>query len=154
MAILVGEYIIRFIANNILYCSEVRVLGEREDMLVQAGKQLRDLRTKTTKSVYKVAKAIHISGNYLSEIERGIKEPSDLVLESISNYYGIEKAELFSLYNRIAPTETSVLLNNPNFRKTITQVSMDDRLTDDDRALLYKEFHKLYESIADKKERK
>ena len=130
------------------------VLGEREDMLVQAGKQLRDLRKKTTKSVHKVAKDVHISGNYLSEIERGIKEPSDLVLESISNYYGIEKSELFSLYSRIAPTETNVLLNNPNFRKTITQVSMDERLTDDDRALLYEEFHKLYESLADKKESK
>ncbi|MPN42560.1 hypothetical protein SDC9_190117 [bioreactor metagenome] len=110
------------------------------------------MRNKRNESVHKVAKAVHISGNYLSEIERGLKEPSDVVLDSLADYYECDKAELFSLYGRIPPEETNLLLKNPPFRKILTQLSLDDRLTDDEKDKLSTEFHKLYTSFIKGKE--
>lgn len=127
-------------------------MKNKEPKLLNAGEKLRDLRNKRNESVHKVAKAVHISGNYLSEIERGLKEPSDVVLDSLADYYECDKAELFSLYGRIPPEETNLLLKNPPFRKILTQLSLDDRLTDDEKDKLSTEFHKLYTSFIKGKE--
>jgi transcriptional regulator with XRE-family HTH domain len=127
-------------------------LSLREDTLANAGEQLKKLRARTKQSLFKIAKAVHISGNYLSEIERGLKEPSDVVLESISDCYNVERTNLFALYGKIAPIEKNVLLDNPTFRKTIVQISTDKRLTEDERTQLYKEFSNLYASLINKKD--
>jgi len=52
-----------------------------------AGEKLKKLRNERNESVHTVGKAVDISGNYLSEIERGLKEHSDNVLEKVANYY-------------------------------------------------------------------
>lgn len=123
------------------------LVTEKESMLIKAGEVLKEIRTGKGKSVHKVAKAIHISGSYLSEIERGLKEPSDVVLEAIAKYYETDMAFLCSLYGRIAPAETNLLLNNPSFRKVVTQMSIDERLTDEEREHIGKELHKIYEKL-------
>ena len=43
----------------------------------EAGEKLKALRKNTKLSIFKVAKKVHISGNYLSLLERGINAPSD-----------------------------------------------------------------------------
>lgn len=122
-------------------------MNDKEELLELAGIKLRRIRRFRGESVHKVAKNIGISGNYLSEIERGIKEPSDIVLESIANYYEVNISKMFSLYNRIAPLEKNVLLANPPFRKVVNQLFIDERLTDADKEHLYKEFLRIYEDF-------
>lgn len=129
-------------------------IGIREDMLLQAGKHLRSIRSKSSLSVHKVAKTMGISGNYLSELERGLKEPSDKVIEAISDYYEINSSALFAMYGRIAPIETDELLENPSLRQTIVKIASDDRLSEDEKAQLYAQLRKLYDSLVDKKENK
>lgn len=123
------------------------LLSEKELMLVKAGEKLKELRAKKGVSVHKAAKAVHISGNYLSELERGLKEPSDVVLESLSNYYNIDLSEIFSLYNRLAPAEANLLLNNPSLRKIVTQMSIDERIGTEEVESFAKEMHRFYKSL-------
>lgn len=118
---------------------------EKEAMLVKAGERLKELRSKTGLSVHKVGRATHISGTYLSAIERGVKEPSDTVLEALSEYYKVGKSELFSLYEKLAPAETTLLLDTV-FRRTIIQMSTDDRLTEEEKADIAKALAELYQS--------
>lgn len=125
----------------------VSLLSEKESMLVKTGEKLRELRTKKGESVHKVARAIHISGNYLSELERGLKEPSDIVLESLVNYYNADLSEIFSLYNRIAPAEANLLLKNPSLRKIVTQMSIDERIGTEEVESFAREMHKFYENL-------
>ena len=124
----------------------------REEMEI-AGEKLKGMRNETGKSVHKVAKAVHISGNYLSEIERGLKEPSDKVLGEVADYYetgATEKDKLFSLYKRIVPSERLTLLEVPEFRKMVTNISTDSRLTEDEKEQLYLQFSEIYENLANK----
>lgn len=114
---------------------------------MDAGKTLKELRNQRKLSVFKVAKEVHISGNYVSQIERGLKAPSDIVLHSLADFYGINKEELFSLYGRICEEPKSYILANPPFRRTITQISIDERLTDDEKNYLSEEIQKLYEDL-------
>lgn len=124
-------------------------MKNKESILIQAGKAIRKLRNL---SVHKVAKATHISGGYLSEIENGLKEPSDAVLESLADYYQVEKSELFSLYGKIAPAEATLLLDNPAFRKTIIQMSTDDRLTKEERDSIALALAELYQNMTEERE--
>lgn len=123
------------------------LLSEKESMLVKAGEKLKELRTKKGESVHKVARGIHISGNYLSELERGLKEPSDIVLESLVNYYNADLSEIFSLYNRLAPAEANLLLKNPSLRKIVTQMSIDERIGTEDVESFAREMHKFYKNL-------
>lgn len=125
----------------------VSLLSEKELMLVKAGERLKELRGKKGESVHKVARAIHISGNYLSELERGLKSPSDVVLESLASYYTADISEIFSLYNRIAPSEANLLLRNPSLRKIVTQMSIDKRIGTEDVESFAREMHKFYENL-------
>lgn len=127
-------------------------IGIREDTLLRTGKHLRAIRAKCNLSVHKVAKTMGISGNYLSELERGLKEPSDKVIEAISRYYDINSSALFAMYGKIAPIETDELLENPSLRQTIVKIATDDRLTEDEKTQLYEQLRKLYDGLVDKKE--
>lgn len=102
------------------------------EILAEAGIKLRDMRKKLNLSIYKVAKEIHITGNYLSLIERGKRSPSDEVLLNIASFYKIDKEEVFGMYNRVVPQSRYDDLNR-ELRQIITQISVDKRLTMEER---------------------
>lgn len=99
-----------------------------EENLRIAGEKLRELRSREGLSIYKVAKHIHISGNYLSLIERGKRSPSDEILLNIAEYYKVDINEIFDLYNRLPPDNKYNDLNQ-ELRGVITNISIDKRLT-------------------------
>ncbi len=128
-------------------------MGEDKPVLwADVGKFLRDLRAVRNQSVHRAAKQIHISGNYLSLLERGINAPSDEVLYSIADYYGLDHEELFAKYNRVTPEGKQLLKESKDLRKILTQLSMDDRITDEEKQLLSVQFYKLYEDLIRSKE--
>lgn len=101
--------------------------------LKNAGEKLRQLRKESKLSVFKVAKQIHISGNYLSLLERGINSPSDAVVFNLAEFYGLEPAELFKLYDRVAPPSNEQLIAIPSLKKIMTEISVDTRLTPEEK---------------------
>jgi transcriptional regulator with XRE-family HTH domain len=98
---------------------------------INAGNEIRKLRKKTKLSVFKVARNLNITGGYLSQIECGVRAPSDILLCAIAEYYGVDKSVLFNLYNKLNPNETEILLANPALRKLIIQLSMDNNFNED-----------------------
>lgn len=115
-----------------------------------AGDKLRELRKKTTFSVFKVAKQVHISGNYLSLLERGINSPSDTVLFNLSEFYGVEPSELFKLYDRVVPPNNEQLTAIPSLGKIMTQISVDDKLTSEEKEAFAKQVYKIANDLIDK----
>ncbi len=101
--------------------------------LKNAGEKLRQLRKESKLSVFKVAKQIHISGNYLSLLERGINSPSDAVVFNLAEFYGLEPAELFKLYDRVVPPSNEQLTAIPSLKKIMTEISVDTRLTPEEK---------------------
>ncbi len=73
---------------------EIRPQQEKTDLLSAIGETLRGIRTERGLTLRQVAEGAHVSISYLAEIERGEKDPSSRVLESIASGLDIEVSEL------------------------------------------------------------
>ena len=72
-----------------------------ENKWEEVGSFLRNERSRTGLSLFKVAKQVGITGNYLSLIERGIQAPSDVILVALGNFYNLDLEGLFNMYGRV-----------------------------------------------------
>ena len=74
---------------------------KKTDLLSAIGETLRTIRTENGLTLRQVAEGAHVSISYLAEIERGEKDPSSRVLESVAEGLGVEVGDLLL---RIAAT--------------------------------------------------
>lgn len=124
-----------------------------DEKFKQAGDRLRALRKETGQSIYKIAKKLNISGNYLSLLERGKQSPSDQVIYNIAEFYNIDSSELFSLYNKEDPGDAENIKNlNPHLREILTQLSIDKRLSESEKVALSENIKDLINEYLDSKE--
>jgi transcriptional regulator with XRE-family HTH domain len=80
---------------------EIHPPQSKMGLLSAIGETLRATRTERGLTLRQVAEGAHVSISYLAEIERGEKDPSSRVLESIAKGLGIEIGDLLL---RIAAT--------------------------------------------------
>jgi transcriptional regulator with XRE-family HTH domain len=80
---------------------EISPKPQKGDLLSAIGDTLRAERTEKGLTLKQVAEGAHVSVSYLAEIERGEKDPSSRVLESIARGLDVELSELLV---RIAAT--------------------------------------------------
>jgi transcriptional regulator with XRE-family HTH domain len=73
---------------------EIPQAKQRGDLLSAIGDTLRAERTERGLTLKQVAEGAHVSVSYLAEIERGEKDPSSRVLESIARGLDVELGEL------------------------------------------------------------
>jgi transcriptional regulator with XRE-family HTH domain len=75
----------------------MRPVRERTDLLAAIGETLRAERNDRGLTLRQVAEGAHVSVSYLAEIERGEKDPSSRVLESIAGGLGVDTGEILLL---------------------------------------------------------
>ena len=73
---------------------EISPAKQEGDLLSAIGDTLRAERTEKGLTLKQVAEGAHVSVSYLAEIERGEKDPSSRVLESIAKGLDVELNEL------------------------------------------------------------
>jgi len=73
---------------------EIPPAKQKGDLLSAIGDTLRAERTEKGLTLKQVAEGAHVSVSYLAEIERGEKDPSSRVLESIARGLDLELNEL------------------------------------------------------------
>lgn len=117
---------------------------------ITAGQKLRELRKKTKMSIFKVAKKVHISGNYMSLLERGINNPSDEVLFNLAEFYEIDPSELFTLYDRVPPPTNEQLKRMPSLRKIVTELSIDPKLSAQEKEQITNQLYEIANSLINK----
>ncbi len=105
---------------------------DKKEMWIQSGAKLKEIRKATGMSVFKVGRAIGMSGSYVSQFERGVCAPSDAALIALSDLYGVDKQKLFDLYGKIHNEEMDVLMQYPQLRKTIIELTSDPKVTKED----------------------
>lgn len=108
------------------------------------GSNLRKLRYDKNVSLFKAAREIGISGNYLSQIERGEKIPSEAVLHSIGKYYDMNETELFLSYGKVSKENIKAIMELPELMKIMTKISLDKRLDEDYKDSLANELLDVY----------
>ena len=116
---------------------------DKKELWKEAGAKLRDIRKATGQSVFKVGRAIGVSGSYISQVERGSCAASDAVLVALSDLYGVDKQTLFDLYKRIEDEEANRLMDNPMFRKVFTQLTTDNKPSQSEKHEIAKELERI-----------
>jgi transcriptional regulator with XRE-family HTH domain len=76
------------------------------------GETLRGLRMRQRRTLREVSATARVSLGYLSEVERGQKEPSSELLAAICNALDVELSELFAEVSQILRREEKLALNN------------------------------------------
>ncbi len=85
---------------------EIYPPSRKTDLLSAIGETLRAVRTERGLTLRQVAEGAHVSISYLAEIERGEKDPSSRVLESVAEGLGMETGTL--LLHVVATLEPDV----------------------------------------------
>lgn len=106
----------------------------------QAGAKLKELRKATKLSIFKVGRAIGMSGNYISQIERGERPASDAALIALADLYGVDQKELFALYGKLPNEEVNMIMKMPELRNLFIEVTGKKELSDQDRQEMLEEF--------------
>lgn len=73
---------------------DIHPKSQKGDLLAAIGETLRAERTGRGLTLREVAEDAHVSVSYLAEIERGEKDPSSKVLESIAGGLDVEISDL------------------------------------------------------------
>jgi transcriptional regulator with XRE-family HTH domain len=74
--------------------AEITPVKHKGDLLTAIGETLRAERSERGLTLREVAEGSHVSVSYLAEIERGEKDPSSRVLESIAGGLDMEISDL------------------------------------------------------------
>jgi transcriptional regulator with XRE-family HTH domain len=86
---------------------------QRGDLLSAIGETLRTERTERGLTLKQVAEGAHVSVSYLAEIERGEKDPSSRVLESIAAGLDVELSDLLvRIANSLQPAPVLPVANS------------------------------------------
>lgn len=112
---------------------------DKQELRKQAGQKLKEIRKGTGLSIFKVGRAIGVTGGYISQVERGLCSVSDAVLSSLADLYQVERGTIFDLYRRVENEELNAYLDNPAIRKTFTQITANKKLSEEDKTILLQE---------------
>lgn len=118
---------------------------------IKAGDYLRELRKRKGLSLLKVAREIGVSGNYISLIERGKRQPSMLVIHSLADFYNVDPQDICILYHIGYDGDVGNMIRNEALRRVLTQMSTDKHFTDDDLEIISKKLHDILDKEGFKK---
>ncbi|MCB1250125.1 MAG: helix-turn-helix transcriptional regulator [Acidimicrobiales bacterium] len=106
--------------------------GVREQ-LQSLGSFIRTQRKQAQMSLRDLAEATNVSNPYLSQIERGLHQPSMRVLKSIAVALNLSVETLLVRSGLLEPEDADDPLHQPDVE---TAILADERLSDDQRASL------------------
>lgn len=117
---------------------------------VIAGKKLQEYRKKTGLSVFKVGRQIGVSGSYISQVETGKRPASEGMLIAMAELYGVDKKELFGLYNKIPNDEINTIMQYPELRQLFLDVTSDANFNPSTLSKIIQEFKQMKNKYNDK----
>ena len=102
--------------------------------MIRIGPLVRELRERRGWSQDDLALAAHLSGGYLSKLERGVAQPSAAVLQKLALALGVPLADLYHAANLGHLLDRpSVALPDPALEVWVHQI---DSLPEQDRAII------------------
>lgn len=110
----------------------VRSLSERKEQavkLIEFGAYLYDLRDAKGLTLQLLADELNVSANYISELERGKKNPSDEMIQDIAEFFEIDEKDLFDIIGRIPLRVLEEIKKSPQLKESlqyIAELDMDD----------------------------
>jgi transcriptional regulator with XRE-family HTH domain len=120
---------------------------KEKDKLKEFGQFLFKLRMDSKMSLVDAGKSIGISANYLGELERGEKEPSDSVLRQIAECYEVPEESLFSILRRVPLGIKEEVEHSDELQALLAEIARNKDLSDEKKEALYRKVRCYYESL-------
>ncbi|MBC9786439.1 helix-turn-helix transcriptional regulator [Heliobacterium chlorum] len=121
-----------------------REKAEQMLRIADTGEYLRDLRLKKGITLAQLSDNVGVSINFLSELERGLKPPSDKLIEALSKFYQVESSEIYNRLGKIPESATDELEKNPQLNKMLSEINQNKKLTPKKKLELYQEMYDVY----------
>lgn len=139
------------IISTIMGGVDVRQIKEEN---VIAGAKLKEYRKQTGLSIFKVGRQIGVSGSYISQVENGKRPASDSMLVAMAELYGVDKKELFALYDKMPNDEISTIMQHPELRQLFLDVTNDKKFNPEKLSKVIEEFRLMAKEYEDEGEHK
>jgi transcriptional regulator with XRE-family HTH domain len=117
--------------------------------MVRTGDYLKELRTAKGYSLKDACDRLSLSTTYLSEIERGLKAPSDYLIRELAEFYGINENTLFDMLGKVPLAIIEELKSNANLKELILTVRNQKDLSDERKYEIYENLFRVYRSMID-----
>lgn len=115
---------------------------------VRYGKFLKQLRLNKGLTITNLGDLLGISGNYVSELERGMKVPSDHLIMKIAEFHGIDENEVFEGFGKVPLLVRQEFENNKSLQKALLEVAQSKKLSEEQKERIYDQaYHALRELI-------
>ncbi|MGG1916098.1 helix-turn-helix transcriptional regulator [Priestia megaterium] len=121
----------------------------RESQLIELGKKLKDLRKQKGLSLTEVGKAVDLSHNFLSEVERGKKQPSLEKIRLLANLYEINEDELFGIIDQIPLRAQELIENDKHLQDILSEAQRKFRKDPEKLETITKKIIKIYQDFLD-----
>lgn len=125
--------------------------GNKKKLLYDTGQWLKSLRQEKGQSLQETGKALSISTTYVSEIERGMKTPSDDLIGKISEYYTIDIDNLFQSFDKVPKLIRKSVTENGVLQKAILQIENKRDLSVTEKEEIYSELYETLQYLLHKK---
>ena len=128
---------------------------EKHQQLIRqydTGQYLLSLRTQKGLTQPKVGKALGISPSYLSEIEKGVRMPSDELIVEIASYYEISDNDLFQRYGKMPVLVRQEMREHPYLQDALAELRRlrkKGKITDEQSDKLLREITTIYKKHID-----
>ncbi|SFH22668.1 Helix-turn-helix [Desulfotomaculum arcticum] len=116
----------------------------------EAGELLQEKRAEKGCSLAQVGEIVGCSPTYLSEIERGLKLPSDILISKLARFYEMDETELFHKYRKIPLPAIEELEKNTALQKTLLEINKNKNLTEEQKHKLYDKLYDIYKDFVNK----
>ena len=125
---------------------EVKQRSEQAIRQIQTGGYLQKLRVEHNLRLIDVSNKINISPNFLSEIEKGKRIPSDSNIRKLAELYDVDEIKLFDMYGKIALSVKEELIENKGLQKTLILIK-ESGMSGEDKIRLYNGLYEGYKSF-------
>jgi transcriptional regulator with XRE-family HTH domain len=109
---------------------------------IKLGNELAKRRKSKKATLLDIGNVMGVSANYISEIERGLKVPSDKMIRQIADFYGYDEGDLFKKFGKIPLLTRETLEENPSINELIDEIGKRKDLSDDKKEEVIEELLK------------
>lgn len=121
----------------------VRVLSRENEF----GQYIAQLRANSGFSIAQLAARVGVNSAYFSQVERGMRIPTDDIIRNIAEFFKIDENLLFDMAGKV-PLAAKEELENQKLLQTVLKEIAKIKLPENKKEEIYKEFFQVVQRVA------
>ena len=120
-----------------------------ESAYQKCGEYIKFERRRRSMTLQQVGDYVGVSANYVSEIERGLKPPSDQFITKFCEYTAVDSREIYSRLKRAPEYAIEELNKNIVAQELIIEIGKNKKLKQKDKERIYNQLLQWYKEVLD-----